>query len=216
MSSSNPTAVSAVVGQRLAFGAGPGRAAALLKNLTMPAVLIAFATYLLVGILTMQVPEGTAFPGPQFFPSLITAGLYLFAAVLAVGAVREHRAEGDATASVSAAHAAASVSASPGASPAAPASASAPEEATVPRTVRVDVESLAWVVGSFLVFALVLNILGWIIAAGLLFWCIARGFGSTRWLFSLVVGLTVSSLSYIAFDMALGMSLPSGILGWGF
>lgn len=207
MSSSNPTAVSAVVGQRLAFGAGPGRAAALLKNLTMPAVLIAFATYLLVGILTMKVPEGTAFPGPQFFPSLITAGLYLFAAVLAVGAVREHRAEGDATASVSA---------SPGASPAAPASASAPEEPTVPRTVRVDVKSLAWVVGSFLVFALVLNILGWIIAAGLLFWCIARGFGSTRWLFSLVVGLTVSSLSYIAFDMALGMSLPSGILGWGF
>ncbi|MFB4349261.1 tripartite tricarboxylate transporter TctB family protein [Microbacterium sp. CR_7] len=203
MSSNNPTAVSAVVGQRLAFGAGPGRAAALLKNLTMPAVLVAFATYLLVGIITMKVPEGTAFPGPQFFPTLITAGLYLFAAVLAVGAVREHRAEDDAAASVSAA-------------PVAPASASTPEEPAVPRTVRVDVRSLVWVVGSFLVFALVLNLLGWIIAAGLLFWCIARGFGSTRWLFSLVVGLTVSSLSYIAFDMALGMSLPSGILGWGF
>lgn len=203
MSSSNPTAVSAVVGQRLAFGAGPGRVAALLKNLTMPAVLVAFATYLLVGILTMKVPEGTAFPGPQFFPTLIAAGLYLFAAVLAVGAVREHRAEDDAAASAAAA-------------PVAPASASTPEEPAVPRTVRVDVRSLAWVVGSFLVFALVLNILGWIIAAGLLFWCIARGFGSTRWLFSLVVGLTVSSLSYIAFDMALGMSLPSGILGWGF
>ncbi|MFB4353905.1 tripartite tricarboxylate transporter TctB family protein [Microbacterium sp. LS_15] len=203
MSSNNPTAVSAVVGQRLAFGAGPGRTAALLKNLTMPGVLIAFATYLLVGIITMKVPEGTAFPGPQFFPMLITAGLYLFAVVLVVGAVRELRADDDTAASVSDA-------------PVTPASAAAPEEPAVQRTVRVDVRSLAWVVGSFLVFALVLNILGWIIAAGLLFWCIARGFGSTRWLFSLVVGLTVSSLSYIAFDMALGMSLPSGILGWGF
>jgi putative tricarboxylic transport membrane protein len=117
--------------------------------------------------------------------------------------VRELRADDDTAASVSDA-------------PVTPASAAAPEEPAVQRTVRVDVRSLAWVVGSFLVFALVLNILGWIIAAGLLFWCIARGFGSTRWLFSLVVGLTVSSLSYIAFDMALGMSLPSGILGWGF
>ncbi|WP_314094092.1 tripartite tricarboxylate transporter TctB family protein [Microbacterium foliorum] len=203
MSSSNPTAVSAVVGQRLAFGAGPGRAAALLKNLTMPVVLVAFATYLLVGIITMKVPEGSAFPGPQFFPMLIMLGLYLFAALLAVGAVREHRAGDGAAPSASA-------------PPASTASASTPEAPAEPRTVRVDVKSLAWVVGSFLVFSLVLNILGWIIAAGLLFWCIARGFGSTRWLFGLVVGLTVSSLSYIAFDMALGMSLPSGILGWGF
>ncbi|WP_144876804.1 tripartite tricarboxylate transporter TctB family protein [Microbacterium sp. 1.5R] len=219
MSQNNPTAVSAVVGQRLSFGAGPGRAAALLKNLTMPAVLVAFATYLLVGIVTMKVPEGTAFPGPQFFPLLIMAGLYAFAVVLGAGAVREHRAESGAgaaaTASVSAEPAVASA-APASASAATPASAAAPEETTVQRTVRVDVKSLAWVVGSFLVFSLVLNILGWIIAAGLLFWCIARGFGSTRWLFSLVVGLTVSSLSYIAFDMALGMSLPSGILGWGF
>ncbi|WP_262492160.1 tripartite tricarboxylate transporter TctB family protein [Microbacterium sp. ANT_H45B] len=203
MSSSNPTAVSAVVGQRLAFGAGPGRAAALLKNLTMPVVLVAFATYLLVGIITMKVPEGSAFPGPQFFPMLIMLGLYLFAALLAVGAVREHR-TGDGAAPTASAP------------PASTASASTPEAPAEPRTVRVDVKSLAWVVGSFLVFSLVLNILGWIIAAGLLFWCIARGFGSTRWLFGLVVGLTVSSLSYIAFDMALGMSLPSGILGWGF
>jgi putative tricarboxylic transport membrane protein len=44
----------------------------------------------------------------------------------------------------------------------------------------------------------------------------ARGFGERRYLRSLIIGLTASSLVYIAFDMALGMSLPSGILGWGF
>lgn len=32
----------------------------------------------------------------------------------------------------------------------------------------------------------------------------------------LIVGLTVSSLAYIAFDMGLGLNLPSGILGGGF
>jgi putative tricarboxylic transport membrane protein len=63
------------------------------------------------------------------------------------------------------------------------------------------------------VFSLTLDLLGWVIAAALLFWCVARGFGSTKPLASLVVGFTLSSLAYIAFDMALGMSLPSGILG---
>jgi putative tricarboxylic transport membrane protein len=77
----------------------------------------------------------------------------------------------------------------------------------------VDVRSLLWVVLSFLGFAFLLEILGWIIAAGLLFWCVARAFGSTRHLGGLVVGLTVSSIAYIGFDMVLGMPLPSGILG---
>lgn len=194
----NPTAASAVIGGRYRLTSGPSRTAMLLKGLTMPVVIAAFATYLLVGILTMKVPEGTAFPGPQFFPGIITAGLYAFAVVLAIGAVRDVR------------------------SPQAPAvdpvealldddtdgAASAPA-----RPVRVDVASLAWVVGSFLVFAFVLNLLGWIIAAGLLFWCVARGFGSTKPWQSLIAGFTVSSLAYIGFDMMLGMPLPSGILG---
>lgn len=191
----NPTSASAVVGQRLRLVSGPG-AAALLKGLTMPVVLVAFATYLVVGIVTMRVPEGTAFPGPQFFPGIIAAGLYIFAATLAVGAIREIRATPDAlTSEIEAARAEAA-----GEEPAA-------------KPVRVDIRSFAWVVLSFLAFAFLLEVLGWIIAAGLLFWCVARAFGSTKWLQSLIVGLTLSSLAYIGFDMALGMPLPSGILG---
>ncbi|MDQ1126769.1 putative tricarboxylic transport membrane protein [Microbacterium sp. SORGH_AS 505] len=191
----NPTSASAVVGQRLRLVSGPG-AAALLKGLTMPVILVAFATYLVVGIVTMRVPEGTAFPGPQFFPGIIAAGLYIFAATLAVGAIREIRATPDAlTAEIEAARAEAA-----GEEPAA-------------KPVRVDIRSFAWVVLSFLAFAFLLEFLGWIIAAGLLFWCVARAFGSTKWLQSLIVGLTLSSLAYIGFDMALGMPLPSGILG---
>ncbi|MDN8549246.1 tripartite tricarboxylate transporter TctB family protein [Microbacterium sp. NM3R9] len=185
----NPTATSAVVGDRLRLVSGPG-AAALLKGLTMPAVVAAFATYLVVGILTMKVPAGTVFPGPQFFPALIAAGLYVFAAALVVSAVKEMRERATT-----------------------PVRATATADDAAPRPVRVDVRSLAWVVVSFFAFAFLLDILGWIIAAGLLFWCVARGFGSRKPVASLVVGLTVSSLAYIGFDMLLGMPLPSGILG---
>lgn len=190
--SNNPTAVSAVVGEYLTLASGPSRVAALLKRLTMPILLAAFATYLLVGIITMRIPPppGAAFPGPEFFPAIIAAGLYLFAVILAVKALRTPRG--------------------------AQARGAADGEEVTQRTVRLDWRSLAWVVGSFFVFALTLNILGWIIAAALLFWCVARGFGAPRPVFTLIVGFTVSALAYIAFDMALGMSLPSGILGWGF
>lgn len=179
----NPTAISAVIGEEISIGASP--TAPLLKNLMMPGVMFAFASYLLVGIFTMRVPEGTSFPGPQFFPALITAGLYLFAVLLALGAVREWRAGGS-------------------------------ESAADTKSVSLDWKSLVWVVGSFLAFALLLQYLGWIIGAGLLFWGVARGFGAARPVFTLIVGLTISSLAYIAFDMGLGMSLPSGVLGGGF
>lgn len=189
----NPTSASAVVGDRLRLVSGPG-VAAVLKGLTMPALLVAFATYLLVGIVTMRVPEGTTFPGPQFFPAIIAAGLYAFAALLVVGTVRELRA-------------------APGT---ATARAEGTDETDAPpaeRAVRIDVRSMAWVVVSFAVFALALNVLGWLIAASLLFWCVARGFGARKPLQTLAVGLTVSATAYIGFDMMLGLPLPSGILG---
>lgn len=190
MPSNNPTAMSAVVGEEILLAAGHGRRAELLKGLIMPVLLAAFATYFVVGMITMRVPEGTAFPGPRFFPGLIAAGLYLFAILLGIAAARAALRSG-----------------------ADPAAAGTP----VPgKAVGVDWRSLAWVVGSFLAFALLLPVLGWIIAAALLFWCVSRAFGLQKPLGALIVGLTVSSLIYIAFDIGLGMSLPSGVLGWGF
>lgn len=196
MRPNNPTALSAVVGEELSIGTT--RLAPLLKQLMMPGVMVAFASYLVVGMVTMRVPEGTAFPGPQFFPAIIAAGLYLFAALLMIGAVRDWRAGGGAGAG-------AGLQPDEGAEP-----------LVAAKSVAIDWKSLAWVVGSFLVFALLLQFLGWVLGAGLLFWGVSRGFGSTRPVFSLIVGLTLSSLAYIAFDMGLGMSLPSGIIGGGF
>jgi len=184
MPSNNPTSVSATVGNSLRLSRGRG-VVGLAKSLAMPILLAAFATYLVFGIVTMKVPPNAAFPGPQFFPGIIAAGLYLFAVILGLGAVRTLGRTPDA-------------------------------ENAGERSVGVDWRSFAWVVGSFLGFAFLLGVLGWIIAAALLFTGIARGFGQRSWLFAVLVGLTISSLTYIAFDMGLGLSLPSGILGWAF
>ncbi|GGL88177.1 hypothetical protein GCM10009706_28510 [Curtobacterium citreum] len=197
---SNPTSSSAVVGQRLTLRADPGRVAAVAKELTTPALFTAFAVYLVVGIVTMEVPAGTAFPGPAVFPGLVAAALLLLAALLVVRSVRAargRRAGGEPT-----------VATDVDSDPAGP----SVEE----RSVRVDWRSLAWVVLSFAGFALLLGVLGWIVGAGLLFLGVAKGLGAPGWLRPLVVGLTVSAISYIAFDMLLDLSLPSGIVGWEF
>ncbi|UBQ01953.1 MULTISPECIES: tripartite tricarboxylate transporter TctB family protein [unclassified Curtobacterium] len=208
---SNPTSSSAVVGQRLTLRADPGRVAAVAKELTTPALFTAFAVYLVVGIVTMEVPAGTAFPGPAVFPGLVAAALLLLAALLVVRSVRTARGRRAAAVgalpepgvdTVEAVHTVDGTGTGTG--------------TETPRAVRVDWRSLAWVVLSFAGFALLLGVLGWIVGAGLLFLGVAKGLGAPGWLRPLVVGLTVSAISYIAFDMLLDLSLPSGIVGWEF
>ena len=50
----------------------------------------------------------------------------------------------------------------------------------------------------------------------LLFWCVTRAFGAPHPVFDILVALFVSSLAYLGFAVALGLTLPSGILGGGF
>lgn len=206
---SNPTSSSAVVGQRLTLRADPGRLAAVAKELTTPALFTAFAVYLVVGIVTMEVPDGTAFPGPAVFPGIVAAALLLLAALLVVRSVRAAR--GRRTGTDGALPESDVDTVDVDAVDVEPA-----RDTATPRAVRVDWRSLAWVVLSFAAFALLLGVLGWIVGAGLLFLGVAKGLGAPGWLRPLVVGLTVSAISYIAFDMLLDLSLPSGIVGWEF
>ncbi|SQC37710.1 Tripartite tricarboxylate transporter TctB family [Rothia kristinae] len=170
-------------------------------ELIMPAVLAAVATYLLIGCAAMEVPDSTAFPGPRFFPLVIAVGILVLTVAEVVRIVRSRTRPATEADDDDADAAAGAVTAGEGEPPAAPGFSWA---------------SLAWVVGGFLIFALLLETLGWVIGGGLLFWAVARGFGARRDLVSLVAGLTVSSLAYILFDMVLGLNLPSGILGGGF
>ena len=72
---------------------------------------------------------------------------------------------------------------------------------------------MAWTIGGFLLFTITLEFLGWILAGALLFWFVARGMGSRRTLFDVSLALVVSSAIYLAFDVGLGLNLPSGLLG---
>lgn len=170
------------------------------SGLIIPLVLAAFSTYLLVGVITMEVPPGVTSPGPKFFPTLIIIAGFIVSALLVVHYLRHPE-------------------------PAAPAqyneyedvSDAAREEAakaaSVPYRFFSDWTGIAWGVGGFLAFALLLNPLGWIIAGALLFWCVARSMGSTRPLLDVAVALMMSSLVYLAFGVLLGLNLPSGVLG---
>lgn len=79
-----------------------------------------------------------------------------------------------------------------------------------------DFVALAWVIGGFLAGALLLPVLGWILAGALLFWCTAHGFGSRRPAFDILISLFLSSVVYLIFGTALDVALPSGIVGGGF
>jgi putative tricarboxylic transport membrane protein len=172
-----------------------GRAA-----LLVPGVLFAFSTYLAIGMLTMRVPAGAASPGPQFFPTLLAIAGYVVAVLLTVQIIRHPETPVPAT-----------FSADDDVSDAARAEAEA--AAQVRYRFFSDWRSVAWAAGGFLAFALLLPVAGWILAAALLVWCVARAMGSTRPLLDVAVALTMSSLAYLAFDVALGLELPSGVLG---
>ncbi|MDO5619178.1 tripartite tricarboxylate transporter TctB family protein [Kocuria sp.] len=165
-------------------GSQPGNAGGFLtgrSGLIVPLVLAGLSTYLVFGMVTMNVPENTDFPGPRFYPLLLAIAGYVLAVLLVLDVLRkpEHR---------------------------------EPEDSAAYRF-HSDWKAVAWLVGGFLVFALGIEFLGWIIAGALLFWCVARGVGSKRPVFDISLALVFSSLIYLGFSVGLGLSLPSGLLG---
>lgn len=155
-----------------------------LGELAVPGLLFAIAGYLIFGLSTMEIPETAKWPGPDFFPFIITVILLVVAVAMTVQitrAHRRHRRDG------------------PGAGVPGP---------------RTDWKAAATVTGALLVFAVTLVPLGWILAGTLLFWGVARGLGSRRPVFDVPVALGMSSLVQLAFSAGLGLSLPPGILGW--
>lgn len=59
---------------------------------------------------------------------------------------------------------------------------------------------------------LLLELAGFVIAAALLFLCVAWGFGSRRMLRDLAIGLALAVATYIGFTKGLDLALPAGVL----
>jgi len=74
--------------------------------------------------------------------------------------------------------------------------------------------SVAIVVGTLVLFVLLLETAGWIIAAGLLFAGVATGLGGKRYGVNVLAGFALSSVIQLIFVGLLGLSLPAGVWGW--
>lgn len=74
--------------------------------------------------------------------------------------------------------------------------------------------SIAIVVGTLILFVLLLETAGWIIAAGLLFTGVSTGLGGKRYGVNALAGFALSALIQLVFVGGLGLSLPAGVWGW--
>jgi len=69
-----------------------------------------------------------------------------------------------------------------------------------------------WVSAGLIAHMALIGTAGFVIAAAALFACVARGFGSTRWLRDGVIGLVLGLLVYLFFVKFLNVGLPAGWL----
>ncbi|MHC8286005.1 tripartite tricarboxylate transporter TctB family protein [Pseudomonas sp. XS1P51] len=72
----------------------------------------------------------------------------------------------------------------------------------------------AWVTAGLVGVALLINLIGFVLAAGLLFACSARGFGSARPVRDLAIGIALTLPIYWLFNAGLGVSLPPLVNAW--
>ncbi|MFG6401174.1 tripartite tricarboxylate transporter TctB family protein [Microbacterium sp. P04] len=188
------------------------------SELIVVAGVLVLATVMLVGTVTMQVPSGAAFPGPQFFPSLVVAFLYAvgFALAIAVWRSPQRQHVGDDPTEISdemlrdlgrldetsEIRVVSPEDYESRGSDAVESTASGSDRKTVLITIA-----------AFAGFIVILPFVGWLISAAALFYAIAWAFGSKRPLLDIGVAVIISSVVQLAFGAGLGLSLPAGFLG---
>lgn len=154
------------------------------SSLIMAVLVLAMSVYLSIGIVRMDVPDGVDAPGPRFFPLILMICGYVLSALLAIQSLRSPE------------------SAEPGRQRSAGGGAGR----------RSDWRTLGIVLAAFLAFSLLLNPLGWILSAALMFWLISFALGSGRPLFDIALAAVFSSAVQVAFSAGLGLNLPGGII----
>lgn len=172
-------------------------------------LLVVAGTILLVGALNMEV-LGEQRPGPQFFPIGISVMLYISAAAIFFFTVRTptlpdgkpHPGRGNFSATMlkdlAGAH-----------------------EERVQRyfskysdkwTTYSDWKTVGILIAAMAVFILILNPVGWIFSATMLFFVVVRALGSKNTWVDLGIALLFASVIQLAFNEGLGLPLPPGFL----
>ncbi|MFD5087162.1 tripartite tricarboxylate transporter TctB family protein [Kitasatospora sp. NPDC058406] len=76
----------------------------------------------------------------------------------------------------------------------------------------VDWRTVALLVGAFLVNAVLIEPLGWVISGALLFWGTAFALGNRHYVRNAVIASGLSLTTFYAFAIGLGVNLPTGVL----
>ncbi|MGW9403023.1 tripartite tricarboxylate transporter TctB family protein [Arthrobacter sp. NPDC055585] len=177
------------------------------SELLVAAVLYALAVFLTVGTITMNV-QGTATPGPQFFPILVCVLLYGVATALTISVVRSPRVP-DTRKHPDHGNFSDDMLRDLAGLP----SDDAPAKSPGSWRTYSDWRTVGLVLLGVVVFTATLNVLGWILSAAFLFWIICYALGSKRPVFDAGVSLLFASAIQLAFNAGLGLNLPSGFLG---
>ena len=178
------------------------------------ALVLGVAVYLTIGLIAMDVPDSVTAPGPRFFPTIITILAYVISTVIAVQSTRQliidrrHSAtietdaaptQQDSTGNIDKTAESENASASDG-------DVEQPESG-------MNWRMIAIVVGSFIAFILLLDVLGWLLSAAILVFGVATGLGAKSMFTSAFIALTMSAIVQLAFVGGLGLPLPAGFLG---
>ncbi|PSL00046.1 putative tricarboxylic transport membrane protein [Murinocardiopsis flavida] len=177
------------------------------SELAVAALLLAMAAFLAWQTATMHVPPETEFPGPRFFPVLVTilmtaAGIALAVLVAVKPPV-------------------------PAADDSAPHEAEAEPETNLGHMVQdqatgthpqhaaetIDWRTVGIVVGALVVFIVLLEPVGWLLSGAVLFFGVSYALGGRRIALDIGIALVFSSVVQLLFVGALGLNLPAGILG---
>jgi putative tricarboxylic transport membrane protein len=76
----------------------------------------------------------------------------------------------------------------------------------------IDWRTVLLLIGAFVVNAVLIEPLGWVISGALLFWGTAFALGNRHYLRNLAIAVVLSLITFYAFAIGLGVNLPAGVL----